>query len=453
MDPIESLKRILQRERAARKAAEELIERKSLELYEKNQELLLLNESLEAKIQERTAEIEASRQELLRAKERAEQADRAKSDFLSSMSHEIRTPLNSIIGLTEVIVSDSQDAVAIEYGQAIQSSAETLLGIINEILDFSKIEAGRISFEQADFSMGQVAESLRQTFRIAAERRGLQFQVQISPGVPDALRGDRLKLSQILINLVGNALKFTREGRVGLSCRAESLGEEGCVLLLSIQDSGIGIPAEKLGLIFEQFRQASSSTQREFGGTGLGLAITRRLVELQGGSIWVESEVGKGSTFWVRLPFAFASGQQEAPAEGPDPLANADLSSLSVLLVEDIAANRFVMEQILRRRQIRSDYAANGLIALEKLAQQRYDLVLMDLHMPVMDGMEATRRIRDASSPVLQHDIPIIALTADAFSEVREELLAVGMDDFLSKPVRMEELYRKLALYVRGKKG
>ncbi|TAE50309.1 MAG: response regulator [Bacteroidetes bacterium] len=444
MDQLDSLKRILQRERAARKAAEEVIEKKSLELYLANQELMKLNESLEERIRERTAEIEASRQELILAKNKAEAADRSKSEFLSNMSHEIRTPLNAVIGLTELIVRDSQDATALEYARSIQYSAENLLVIINEILDFSKIESGKLTFERINFPLAQVVESLMTTYRPKAESKNLSFRAIVDPEVPEYLMGDPVKLSQILINLVGNALKFTASGHVHLSISLREKADDHTQVWIRVEDTGIGIPADKLSRIFESFEQANSSTSREFGGTGLGLAITRRLVELQGGKIWVESEPGKGSCFQFVMPFDIGdkalANAPAAVAEHPE----TDLSRMRILLVEDLAMNQFLMKQVFRRKNITADIASNGREALDKLRLQTYDVVLMDLHMPVMDGREATRIIRQPGSGILDPEVFIIALTADAFQETRREVMEMGMNDFLSKPIRMDELYGKL---------
>ncbi|MDX1908705.1 MAG: ATP-binding protein [Bacteroidia bacterium] len=444
MDQTESLKRIIQRERAARKAAESIIEIKSLELFMANQELRQLNESLEARIEMRTAEIEASRQELMLAKEKAEAADRSKSEFLSNMSHEIRTPLNAIIGLTDLIVRDSGDTQAQTYARSIQFSAENLLVIINEILDFSKIEAGKLTFEAIPFSLGQVIEAMLQTFSAKAAEKNLQLRAFVAPETPGTLVGDPVKLSQVLINLIGNALKFTAQGHIHLHIRVRGNTPDKADLCFCVEDTGIGIPADKLDLIFESFQQANTSTTRHFGGTGLGLTITRRIIELQGGRIWVESIPGTGSRFQFEL--SFGVGQNTVPEALSQARAwdEAAMARLRILLVEDIPMNQFLVKQIFRRKHIQADIANHGQEALDLLRQKAYDLVLMDLQMPVMDGREATRQIRLPGSGVLCPDVYIIALTADAFQETRQEVLDIGMNDFLTKPIRMDELYAKL---------
>ncbi|MDX2285229.1 MAG: ATP-binding protein [Bacteroidia bacterium] len=448
MDSPDSLKRILQRERAARKAAEEIMEAKSLELYQKHQELIQLNESLEEKICERTAEIEAFSRELVRAKDKAEAADRAKSDFLSNMSHEIRTPLNAIVGLTELILRDSADPQAREFARSIKFSADNLLVIINEVLDFSKIEAGKLTFESVPFRLSEVLESLMQTYRVKAEEKSLELRALIHPDTPDFLQGDPVKLGQVLINLLGNAIKFTHQGFVRLHVQARAREADRCRLRICVEDSGIGIPQDRLDAIFESFSQASTSTARMYGGTGLGLTITRRIIELQGGAMEVESRIGEGSRFTFELPCLLAAPESlplAAPKQEPGQLGH-----LRVLLVEDIPMNQMLMRQVLRRKQIQADIASNGLEALDFLAANDYDVVLMDLHMPVMDGREATRIIRDPGSPVRRHDVPIIALTADAFQDTRSEVEALGMNDFLTKPLNMDELYAKLHLLAEG---
>ncbi|MEM7368406.1 MAG: ATP-binding protein [Bacteroidota bacterium] len=443
MDSPEILKNIIRRERKARKMAEQWLEKKSLELYLANEQLKGMNESLEEKILARTKEIEASKEALLVEKDKAEAATRAKSEFLSNMSHEIRTPLNAIMGLTDLILQDSRDDVAVEYSSSIKYSAENLLHIINEILDFSKIEAGKITFEEIDFDLGKVCKGLEDTFRHKAEEKSLVFVIEQDRRIPQIVNGDPVKLNQILINLIGNAFKFTDEGFVRVSLKWEKQEGKHFDLLVRVEDSGIGIPKAKQGDIFQTFTQANNSTTRLYGGTGLGLAITRKLVELQRGKIWLESEEGVGTSFSFRIPM-----REGIPIETKEIANNkrkeASLKDLKVLVVEDIAVNRFLMKQILKRKQIRGDFAVNGREAIEILSEQTYDLVLMDLHMPEIDGWKATEIIRSQDSPVLNHEVPIIALTADAFEETKSKVLKAGMDGFLPKPVDIHQLYDTL---------
>ncbi|MEL6628818.1 MAG: ATP-binding protein [Bacteroidota bacterium] len=450
MESLDHIKKILHRERQARKVAEQIIEQKALELYLINQKLTKLNESLEFKVKERTWEIEQSKEDLQRAKERAEEATRAKSQFLSNMSHEIRTPLNAIIGLTDLMTKEYTDPSLLEFIQSIKFSADNLLGIVGEILDFSKIESGEVIFERICFSPRKVCNALYQTFRHLSDKKGIKLEVECNEDVPDFLWGDKTKLNQILNNLLNNSIKFTDKGAIRLSIFIEQQNGDQYWLMFCVEDSGVGIPEDKYNTIFESFRQANSSTTREYGGTGLGLTITRKLIELQGGSIAVQSEVGVGTTFSVLLPFEKA----EAPMTTLHTITSKQvpimknkeetLSQMRVLVVEDMKMNQFLMRQIFKRKKISVDIASNGKEAIELLEKQEYDIVFMDLHMPVMDGRDATRMIRDPQSQVLNHEIPIIGLSADAFNKTRDELLQLGMDDFLTKPVEVQDVYDKL---------
>lgn len=447
MDQIDRIKSILKRERAARKAAEAVIEEKSREIYLKNQELIQANESLEQKVLERTQEIESSRKELIVQRDLAEEATRAKSEFLSNMSHEIRTPLNAIIGLAELMVRDEGGPQTLKYAESIKFSADNLIGIVNEILDFSKIEAGKVTFEAIPFSLKRLLQELHTTFQFKASEKKLDFYTQLGSDIPDVILGDRVKLNQMLINLVGNALKFTDEGYVKVLADFQPEGENMGTLTIKVRDTGIGIPADKLGGIFESFKQADNSTQRKFGGTGLGLAITKQLVELQGGTIGVGSEVGKGTTFFFSLPMEI--GEVSMLDEGIQAELNADLSQLKVLLVEDNIVNQYLMRQIFKRKEIPVLIASDGVEALQILRKERVDVVLMDLHMPNMDGWEATKAIRSGKSEVLDAEVPIIGLSADAFTETHKMGIDIGMNDFLTKPIDMDLLYQKLAGYLQ----
>jgi len=432
MEKIESIKNILQRERAARKAAEQVIEQKSLELYLANQKLRSLNAELEDKVKERTYE-------LLKQKEKAEEATRAKSRFLSSMSHEIRTPLNAIIGLTEILHRDRRD----EDTQSLKMAADSLLHILNDILDFSKIEAGKLSFESISFSLSEITQTLDKTYRLQAEQKRLDFRIEKEEGIPDRLIGDPTKLIQILSNLISNAIKFTHVGRVRVNIQAEKRQKDKILLVVSIKDTGIGMSEEEQSIIFESFRQAHAGMNRKYGGSGLGLSITQKLIELQGGNLKVRSNLGQGSTFTFDIPYEIELSDQEDPfvQEEKD---YSPLSQLELLLVEDVKMNQFMMKKLFERQQIKSSIAENGIEALEILEKKDFDLVLMDLHMPEMDGKRATILIRDTSTPVRNHNIPIIGLTADISPQIKEEMLALGMNDFLTKPIDIDQLYDKL---------
>ncbi|MEL7532343.1 MAG: ATP-binding protein [Bacteroidota bacterium] len=444
MDSPEVLKNILRRERKARKAAEAIMEEKSLELYLTNQKLTQLNESLEDKILARTEEIERSRKALELAKEKAEAATIAKSQFLSNMSHEIRTPLNAIMGMIELIREDSKDELAKDHASSIKYSAENLLKIINEILDFSKIEAGKLTLEKIAFRLDRLLDGLKDIFQHKADDKNLKFVIDCKPEVPLNLIGDQVKLNQILVNLLGNAFKFTEKGEIRLKVRAEQQAEKSYLLKIDVIDSGIGIPQSKQARIFESFTQANNSTTRLYGGTGLGLAITKSLVELQGGKISIQSEMNAGTCFTIELPFEVSEEiklEKKRKSHGHEQIK---LKEIKVLVVEDIAVNRVFMKHVFRRKNIPVEFAVNGKEAISKLSKQTFDIVFMDLHMPVMDGWEATRIIRALDSPVMDHHVPIIALSADAFEETQSEVKALGMDGFITKPVDIHVLYDTL---------
>lgn len=450
MEQADTLKKILERERLARKAAEAIIETKSLEIYQANQQLKNLNESLERRIKERTTEIETSRQELLLAKEAAEMATKAKSSFLSTMSHEIRTPLNGIIGLTELIIKANKDLALNELLNNVKISADNLLLIINDILDFSKIEAGKISFENAVFSLTELTKSLAGTFKFKAREKNLALECTIAEAIPDLIKGDSTKLGQILTNLVGNALKFTKSGGVTVEISLLEQTSKTIRLKFSVKDTGIGIPKEKQSKVFESFTQSDSYTSRKYGGTGLGLTITRQLIELQGGTINLNSVEGEGSEFYFHIKFDL-----------PDPdeikcfkLSNQDLplqvfDGERILLAEDNKINQFVAATLLKNWGLLVDVANDGNEAIQYLCKNYYSLVLMDLQMPGLDGIQAAAEIRHGASPVLDRKVPIIALTANAFSETKKEVEAAGMNGFATKPIDQKQLNHILIEWIK----
>jgi signal transduction histidine kinase len=395
----------------------------------------------------RLLELKKRQRELIEEKQRAEEAGKAKASFLSTMSHEIRTPLNGISGIAHILMEEEHLPHQAEYIRTLKFSANHLMAIVNDILDFSKIEAGGISIEHIPFDLEELLSEIKNANLLRAQDKQIKLKLKRDDELPQFVTGDPVRLSQILNNLVNNAVKFTDSGEVVMDVQVEQLDSTHAQVRFSVKDTGIGIPKEKQESLFEQFCQVDSSVTRRYGGTGLELAISKRLLELQGSAIHLQSEVGKGSVFSFVLSFEIPEGVQLSARK---PAAHSDepipFDGAVILLAEDNEANTLIATKFLKNWGAKVVHVTNGKDAAEYVRKRSFDLVLMDLQMPEMDGYEATELIRKAGySPF---ELPIIALTASAIHTEREQALEVGMNDLITKPFSPIELHTKLKKYL-----
>lgn len=388
--------------------------------------------------------IELQNESLISAKEEAEELANAKQQFLANMSHEIRTPMNAIMGLTDLLSETNLSEEQRKNLEIIKKSADNLLVIVNDILDFSKIEAGSIVFEEKIVDLEEIIQTIVLGGRTIAQRKGLEIITKISDQTPKKIYGDPVRLTQILLNLFSNALKFTDKGSIKIL--VDKIGErDGKDLIqISVIDTGVGIPEDKFESIFDIFTQASSETTRKYGGTGLGLSICKQLVELQGGKIWVDSIINCGSTFTLQIPFKKVdkADLKENPVLQENIFSDSEFTDLKILLAEDNEVNQMLVVNLLTKWGWSVDVASDGNEALGKLNHKAYDVILMDVHMPELDGYEATKAIRKLEKP--KSEIPIMAMTASALSDEAARCLEVGMDDYISKPFNKNELRYKI---------
>jgi signal transduction histidine kinase/ActR/RegA family two-component response regulator len=431
---ITKFERRLKREKNSRQQAEDLLEQKAADLFEKNQELVNLSEGLEKLVAQRTAQMQKARDEALTALQ-------VKSDFIANMSHELRTPMNGVLGILTLLQDEHLNEAQQELLSIAQASGEHLLMVINDILDFSKIEASKIDLVMAPINIRTYISNLCKPFVLQAKQKGIDFSFNVEDDVPQSLISDKLRLTQIITNLLSNAIKFTNEGSVELGFLSSHNGNYSIV----VSDTGIGISPENINAVFSAFEQADTSITREFGGTGLGMNITKRLVDMFGGKIDLQSTLGEGTRFVIDIKCDTANDDELAAV--PSSTTNKFTDSAKVLLVEDNKINQLVAQRLLETWGINVTIAQNGQEAIDMLKTETFDLILMDLQMPIKGGIEATIEIR--SRGIVSADVPIIAMTAHSTQEHVDECFAAGMQSHVSKPIDKDNLKTILESFLR----
>lgn len=430
---VEKLQRRLEREKRAKQEAEKLLEEKSLDLYQANQRLSEFAANLEKVVEQRTNELKV-------ALVKAEAATRAKTEFLATMSHEIRTPLNGVIGMASILIDTHLDDDQKEYVQIIDASGKSLLSLINDILDLTKIESGNLELEHNAISIIDECNDCLKLFDVQATQKDLRLQKQFASDVPQYVFGDATRLRQIVLNLLGNAIKFTSSGTITLTLNVIESHAEKVILKASVQDTGIGISADKIDRLFKPFSQVDSSITRKYGGTGLGLAICAKLIALMGGEIGVESEAGKGSNFF----FTWTAQLAKSETKNENISQVSPVQTLSILIAEDNIVNQKVLTISLRKLGFTNVTIVNdGIECIEMSKEKVFDVIFMDIQMPNMSGLDATRIIRTLN---ISKQPYIVALTANAFREDEEACMRAGMNNFLSKPLNTTALKELLDL-------
>jgi signal transduction histidine kinase/CheY-like chemotaxis protein len=411
-------------------------------------ELATANEQLESVNKQLTAvndELATVNLDLRSARDQALEASNLKSAFIANISHELRTPLSGVLGMNELLMTTDLNDGQRRYAQVVHDSARSLLSLVNDILDLSKIEAGKMNIEAIELNPRKAAEDAFSLLNAAAVAKGLSLRLEIGDGVPEKVYGDPVRLHQVLLNLLGNAVKFTHHGSILMKLQIARVDEQFVTVEFSVSDTGIGIADNEKKFLFMPFTQIDQSTNRRYGGTGLGLTISKRLVELMGGEIGVQSEKGKGSTFWFSLPFRKQGALMPEILKLPG--AGFDGHAARVLVVEDNATLQMLVGKQLEGLGLQSDIVSTGEEALDIMLKERYELVLMDCHLPHMDGFEATKLIREREGATGMH-IPIVAMTAGAMKGDPEKCLAVGMDDYLAKPYTLDQLREKMQRWI-----